>query len=78
MRFVIGLVALLVLAPANPIKAAENPGSSTSSSATEALYLACLKEARALQNRYTGCETKECRDQVTKDFDAWSAKCFKE
>ena len=78
MRLVICLFTLLIALPANPLRAADDSGSSKPTPASEALYLLCLKEARGLQKRYTECATKECRDEVTKDFDVWSAKCFKE
>ena len=71
-------VALWLLLPMGALKAEETPDSSKATSSSEANYAACIKQAQALQERYSECTTKECRDAVTNDFRAWSAKCFKE
>jgi hypothetical protein len=73
---IVVLVVGLPLAAMSAAQAAETSDSSTAQS--EAQYKTCLKEAKALQQRYSECTTKECSDLVTKDFQAWSAKCFKE
>jgi hypothetical protein len=70
--------ALSMLATMGVLKAEETPDSSKGTSSSEAQYAACIKTAHALQKRFSECATKECRDLVTEDFQAWSAKCFKE
>jgi hypothetical protein len=57
-------------------RAAEGPNKDTGT--LEAQYKACLAHARDLQKRYSDCKSKECTDTVTADFEAWSAKCFKD
>jgi len=69
-------IVLAISQPAAPLKAQSGPDRKTKR--TEAEYQACLKEARALQKRYSQCGTKECTDAVTKEFDAWSDKCLSE
>lgn len=80
MRFVGFFVfaTLSLLPPAGLLKAEETPDSSKATSSSESHYEVCIKEAQTLQKRFSECATKECRDLVTKDFQAWSAKCFKE
>ena len=78
MRFILVLISLWLVQPMHPLKAQDaNQGSSKSTSASEAHYLACIKDAQKLQEKYSQCTTDECRNAVTKDFEAWSAKCFR-
>jgi hypothetical protein len=70
------IVAVAVVLPITPVLAVEDPNRDTA--ASEAKYKACLAQARDLQKRYSDCKSKQCTDAVTADFEAWSAKCFKE
>ena len=67
------LIVVAVFQPLAPLRA-QGPNKKTKRS--EAEYQACLKQARDLQKRYSQCSSKECSDAVTKDFEAWSVKCF--
>jgi len=70
------IVAVGIVLPIAPVMAVEGPNRDTA--ALEAQYKACLTQARDLQKRYSDCKSKQCTDAVTADFEAWSAKCFKE
>ena len=70
------IVAVAILLPITPLMAVEGPNKDTG--ALEAQYKACLARARDLQKRYSDCKSKQCTDAVTADFEAWSAKCFKD
>lgn len=76
MKLRLTVVAVATVLPIAPLMAAEGPNKDTAT--LEAQYKACLAHARDLQKRYSDCKSKECTDAVTADFEAWSAKCFKD
>jgi hypothetical protein len=70
------IVAIAIVLPIAPVIAVEGPNQDNAG--LEAQYKACLAQARDLQKRYSDCKSKQCTDAVTADFEAWSAKCFKD